>query len=451
MAPADPFERAADLVDDLQAVRPELWRVGSDDLGRVVGVLGDLVRAAEAAMAGVVGEACSRGVVAASTAAGTTSWVREQAGITDSGRAHALARVAEATTELGTEPLAEAIWGGGVSVGAAHVMLREAEKVQPVLPGAERGEVLGHYLAHAENLAAMGHAASDRALRQLTREIIARYGRHTLDEQDDRAKECSVLTERTLPTGLVRFTWELNQPDAARVRAAVDGLAAPRPTEGEAGETVRDARTPARRRADALLELVTRAQAADRDGGGGGRGLSGSTTLLVTLDHAVLTSELARRAREPGRVGWGRGLSEPVEDAGPTGFATTVNGEVLTPAQVRQAACDAQIIPMVLGADSEPLDVGATERLATGHQRAALVRRDGGCTFRGCGRPPGWCHAHHVVHWADGGPTDLQNLALLCSRHHTVVHRDGLTATRRDGRWVWHPPGDPPGPSAGSG
>lgn len=436
------FARAEEVIAGLQTVRPELWRVASDDLAPLVGMLSDLVRAAEAAMTGLTAEAYTRGVVDESRAAGTTAWVRQQAGIVDAGRAHAIATVGEATTEPGTGPLADAVWGGGVSVGAAHVMLREAEKVRPVLPGADRAEVLGHYLTHAENLAAMGHTAGDRALRQLSREIIARFGQHALDEQDDHAKECSVLTERTLSTGLVRFTWELNQPDAARVRAAVDGLAAPRPGRDVDGEVVRDPRSPARRRADALLELVERAQAADRDGTAGGCGLSGSTTLVVTLDHQALVSELARRPRGPRGVGWGRGLADTVEDAGPAGFATTVNGEVMTPAQVRQAACDAQVVPVVLGKDSVPLDVGEAERFATGSQRMALARRDGGCSFEGCGRPPGWCHAHHITHWIDGGPTGLDNLVLLCSRHHTVVHRDGLTATRTGNRWVWHPPGE---------
>lgn len=442
--PAALFGRAAGLAEGLQSVRSQLWRLGSADLAGVVGVLGDLVRAAEAAMTGVTAEASTRGVVAASRSAGTTAWVREQAGITEAGRAHAIAQVAETTTEPGAEPLAEAVWGGGVPVGAAHTMVKEAEKVRPLLPGADRADVLGHYLAHAERLASMGHAASDRTLRQLTREIIARYGEDALDEQDERAKECSTLTERTLPTGLVRFTLEVNQPDAARVRAAVDGLAAPRPGVDEAGQPVRDARAPARRRADALLELVARAQAADQDSTAGGCGLSGATTLVVTMDHATLARELARRPRGATRVGWGRGLEAPPEDAGPTSFAITVDGVVLTPAQVRQAACDAQIIPMLLGTDSVPLDVGEAERFATGHQRAAVVRRDGGCTFGGCDRPPGWCHAHHIRHWADGGPTDLDNLALLCHRHHTVVHRDDLTATRVAERWVWHREGDPP-------
>ncbi|MGB3673421.1 MAG: HNH endonuclease signature motif containing protein [Candidatus Nanopelagicales bacterium] len=54
--------------------------------------------------------------------------------------------------------------------------------------------------------------------------------------------------------------------------------------------------------------------------------------------------------------------------------------------------------------------------------RKALEVRDGGCVFPFCDRPPSWSHAHHIKHWADGGTTSLDNAALLCSRHHHVVH-----------------------------
>ena len=84
---------------------------------------------------------------------------------------------------------------------------------------------------------------------------------------------------------------------------------------------------------------------------------------------------------------------------------------------------------MVLGSQGQPLDVGRTKRLVTPALLAALWVRDKGCTYPGCSRPPPWCDAHHVHHWANGGPTCLLNLALLCAHHHTVVHQHGLTAT----------------------
>ena len=111
------------------------------------------------------------------------------------------------------------------------------------------------------------------------------------------------------------------------------------------------------------------------------------------------------------------------------GAGRTLDGTVLSPQTVRRLACDASIIPMVLGTRGQPLDVGRTKRLVTPALLAALWARDKACTFPGCGRPPQWTDAHHVRHWVDGGPTALLNLALLCAHHHTWVHQHDLTAT----------------------
>jgi hypothetical protein len=74
----------------------------------------------------------------------------------------------------------------------------------------------------------------------------------------------------------------------------------------------------------------------------------------------------------------------------------------------------------------------------------ALAVRDRGCVFPGCDRPLSWCDAHHLWHWVDGGPTDLNNLALLCRAHHRAVHEGGWQLTRGpDGRFTASP-GPPP-------
>jgi hypothetical protein len=71
------------------------------------------------------------------------------------------------------------------------------------------------------------------------------------------------------------------------------------------------------------------------------------------------------------------------------------------------------------------LDIGRLSRVVPRPMRRALVLRDRGCAFPGCGRPPRWCHAHHIRHWAHGGPTKLDNLVLLCGYHHRLVHHGG--------------------------
>lgn len=95
---------------------------------------------------------------------------------------------------------------------------------------------------------------------------------------------------------------------------------------------------------------------------------------------------------------------------------------------------------MVLGSQGEVLDQGRAVRLATPGQLAYLRQRDRGCSFPGCDRPPSWTQAHHVRHWLDGGETDVGNLALLCRRHHTIAHRDHLTARIDPTGVTWLPP-----------
>jgi hypothetical protein len=116
--------------------------------------------------------------------------------------------------------------------------------------------------------------------------------------------------------------------------------------------------------------------------------------------------------------------------------------------------CDANVRravvtkPGFLHAPSDLLDLGRSVRTATDAQFHALTVRDRHCTYPGCERPPDWCEAHHLNEWdADTGPTDLDNLALVCTEHHHALHRKHLqlrrnpngtyTTQRRDGGWTY--------------
>ena len=83
-----------------------------------------------------------------------------------------------------------------------------------------------------------------------------------------------------------------------------------------------------------------------------------------------------------------------------------------------------------ISSTGDPLRMGRGLRYASTHQRRALAVRDGGCVFPGCSRPVAWCDAHHVDHWDQGGPSDIENLALLCRHHHRVTHQPGWEMTR---------------------
>ena len=189
---------------------------------------------------------------------------------------------------------------------------------------------------------------------------------------------------------MLEYRLRLDPEGSAVLEAILGPLAAPQPST----EHGSDIRTSDQRRADALVEVCRRAAAA-----GGAAPATAKAAVFVTMDYQDLVER--------------------------TGAGTTLTGELLAPETVRQVACDAAIIPAVLGSRCEVLDLGRTARLVTPKQLQALWIRDQGCTFPGCSRPPSWCDAHHVWHWCDGGPTDLSNLALLCPRHHTIVHQKG--------------------------
>nr|WP_300049543.1 HNH endonuclease signature motif containing protein [uncultured Nocardioides sp.] len=98
------------------------------------------------------------------------------------------------------------------------------------------------------------------------------------------------------------------------------------------------------------------------------------------------------------------------------------DGTRMSAGQARRLACEAGIIPVVLGSRSQPLDLGRTARLFTKVQRIALGLRDGGCTARGCETSASGCLAHHDDPWSRHGPTDLADGRLLCPRHHRLAH-----------------------------
>jgi hypothetical protein len=230
--------------------------------------------------------------------------------------------------------------------------------------------------------------------------------------------------------GGCHLSGHLDPEAAALLDAALDPLAAPRPATDEG----RDNRSAGRRNADALTELARRALTGSPEAGGPLPESGGEpTTLVVTIGLQALTSGL--------------------------GPALLPTGDLISARQARCLACNARVIPAVLDGAGQPLDLGRARRLFTPAQRRALILRDGGCAFPGCGRPPEWCDGHHIHHWEDGGPTDLWNLLLLCKAHHTLVHEGGfvvrhaagptLEFLRPDGTLIEHRPWIRPGGGGG--
>jgi len=88
-------------------------------------------------------------------------------------------------------------------------------------------------------------------------------------------------------------------------------------------------------------------------------------------------------------------------------------------------ACDCSVTRVLLSQESVTIDVGRSKRVISGGLSRALKARDGQCRWPGCERSASMCDGHHLVHWINGGPTDLDNLVLLCRRHHRMVHEGG--------------------------
>jgi hypothetical protein len=91
----------------------------------------------------------------------------------------------------------------------------------------------------------------------------------------------------------------------------------------------------------------------------------------------------------------------------------------------RRIACDSAVVQWLDQHDGQPLSAGRKSRTVPAALRRALQRRDGGCRFPGC-TASHFVDAHHIRHWADGGDTCMENLVLLCTRHHHLVHEGGF-------------------------
>ena len=226
-------------------------------------------------------------------------------------------------------------------------------------------------------------------------------------DREQRQHEGRRLHVSPLLSGMVRVDGDLDPESGQTVITALRGMQDSWARDGEP-----DGRTAPQRRADALVALCRNwLDRSDRPGVAGEK-----PHIVVTVDLETLEGRAGRRS--------------DLEDTGR-----------VTPEAARRLACDAGISRIITAGRSEPLDMGRKTQVVPAPIRRALVVRDGGCRFPGCGRPQSWCDAHHVVHWADGGETALTNLILLCRPHHRAVHEryrvelqgNGPVFTRADG------------------
>jgi len=228
--------------------------------------------------------------------------------------------------------------------------------------------------------------------------LLERLAPEAADRFDPLCHERRFLDWTSDATGMLLGRFALDPAAGATLQAAVDAASAPAPS--VAG--VRDGRSARERRADALVMVADTAL-----------GLSGPVRGEKPRVVVHTTAEQLAGLTGPGG-----------SFAGP---ARTDAGTRLGAGAVRRVACDAVLQRVVWDRDGRRLgsvtvDLGRTVRLADVHLRRVLAARDRACVIPGCGAQPAHFDTHHVVHWADGGPTSLGNNVLLCGSHHTAVH-----------------------------
>ena len=218
--------------------------------------------------------------------------------------------------------------------------------------------------------------------------------RHAVDAEGYNRDQEKLVEERglrlnTAQDGCLLISGLLDPVGGAAVRTALEPLAQP--------SGAHDDRSREQRYADALVELSTAGRPAE---------------IQVTATIETLKGMAGAAAAE-------------MEFSLPISSAT-----------VRRLACDCSVTRVLLSEDSNVIDVGRSKRLVDGALRKALAVRDKHCQWPGCERPASWCDGHHIVHWVEGGETNLANCLLLCKRHHRMAHEGGWRLVRVNGRVV---------------
>lgn len=222
---------------------------------------------------------------------------------------------------------------------------------------------------------------------------------HKVDHQDFvRDQVYAVGTRKlnltTYEDGSIAFDAILDPEGGAVVKAAIEPLA-----QRHGRDDFRDVR---QRRADALVEICSHVmdEGAVPQTNGHRPHLHVTTTLETLLNcTGAAASELE-------------------------------NGALISGVSIQRLACDGTMVRVLLDSESMVVDVGRAKRVVPVATRRALNIRDDGCVWPGCDRKASWTQAHHLIHWAEGGATDLANLVLLCRRHHWMVHEGGWSIAR---------------------
>jgi hypothetical protein len=292
-----------------------------------------------------------------------------------------------------------------------------------------------------ENLPEEGRDAARKALIKAATGPDARTGRiraaiTRLEDSFGTKKPPAENTDRnelfasTTLNGRLVLKGDFDAITGEKLLTALSPLTEPRP----AADGTQDDRSPAKRRADAFGHILDQYLASsDRPIEGGERPhvnlhirLQDLTDLQSRGDEDdIADDETSRAAAEsddatqPATTDRGA-YRDLFGDGTSVGWLPWMGP--LSRNTSRQLACDCVLTAIVMDENGNPLNLARTARTVTAKQRKALTARDQGCAFPGCGKPAAWTEGHHIWHWGDGGPTDMNNLVLLCGFHHRLMH-----------------------------
>ena len=288
--------------------------------------------------------------------------------------------------------LAEALAEGRVNTEQAHAIARALgdletdgpEELEPVVvEQAEKHLVECADGFDAKHLRVLGR----HVLTVVAPEVGEAHEAKLLEDEERRAAERTRLTFASDGHGMVHGRFSNPTLHGAMLAKAIQALTWAKQDPAE----VRQTRPTPVAAGAAFTELLERLDAKDLPSVGGV-----GATVVVTMTIDSLMGGLAAAALD--------------------------TGEVISAGAARRLACEAGVIPMVLGGKSEVLDVGRRRRFHTRAQRIAIAQRDKTCVVSGCDAPPSRCHVHHVVPWSEGGGTSIKDGRLYCSAHHAMVH-----------------------------
>ena len=389
----------------MRGTATELWSTSDTALVEAVTAAETRLRQAYSEILELLSELDSRGVAPNLGYANTSALLVHTLRISRTDARHRLAQAAElhaTTTPTGSviEPAlpqtAEALAQG--SVGAEHVdVIRKTLKDLPQLAPEQR--------AHAEHVL-LEQAAEDDP------RALARFGARVRDIVDPDGPpppvDDPVCPERMLQRhirrdGTMVFTGHLDAETAHLFEALLKPF-------DKSDPEVPDHRTYTERAGDAFQDVLKlAANCPDLPTHNGLRTEVAFTisldTLRNALDDVILPGDSYLAARD-----------------------------------ARRLACDCHVLPAVMDGPSKPLDIAVPAYVVPAHIRRALVLRDRGCTFPGCDRPASVCDSHHILAWLRGGPTQLENLILLCGHHHRLIHRSEWTVRLINDRAIFTPP-----------